>query len=91
MKTRCNNNNTRGQFTNALRAVRLQEFSDQILGVGVEMARILHFAQEDLLVDLKLGLVVEGRIAREHLVDEHPWIATPVLNMSANTKKSKGE
>jgi hypothetical protein len=41
------------------------------------MARILHLAQENLLVDLKLGVVVEGRVARKHLEDQHSWSKRP--------------
>jgi hypothetical protein len=41
------------------------------------MARILHLAQENLLVDLKLGFVVEGRVARKHLEDQHSWSTRP--------------
>ena len=41
------------------------------------MAGILHLAQENLLVDLKLGVVVEGRVARKHLEDQHSWSTRP--------------
>ena len=54
----------------ALGAVLREQFLDAVLSLGVDVPGVLDPAREDLLVDSEGALVVEGRVAGEHLVDE---------------------
>mmetsp|Transcript_77581 Transcript_77581/g.240356 ORF Transcript_77581/g.240356 Transcript_77581/m.240356 type:complete len:268 (+) Transcript_77581:2-805(+) len=53
-----------------LGAVVRQQALDEVLGLDVEVPREVDAAREHLLVDAEGVLVVEGRVARQHLEDE---------------------
>ena len=49
-----------------------EELLDEILGHWVDVSRPVYLPAQDLLVDPKGVVVEEGRVARQHLVQEDP-------------------